>query len=122
MKKLVADIFEKRYGGGLRGCRKCGQCCGPWYCSPSEWKRIQEYSRKRGITDPGKLSLADACPYFKTETGCLIYPVRPLVCRMFGRVPGLKCPHNAGRKKLSKAVVAEVKRLYDQEMMRGAEE
>lgn len=34
-----------------------------------------------------------ACLFLDVETDlCLIYPARPLICRLFGRVPHLPCP------------------------------
>ncbi len=34
-----------------------------------------------------------ACLFFdRLSQHCLIYPARPLVCRLFGRVPHLPCP------------------------------
>lgn len=34
-----------------------------------------------------------ACLFLENETDrCLIYPVRPLICRIFGRVKHLPCP------------------------------
>lgn len=34
-----------------------------------------------------------ACRFFDTRSGlCLVYPARPLVCRLFGHVEWLPCP------------------------------
>jgi Putative zinc- or iron-chelating domain len=35
----------------------------------------------------------EACLFYDVvDPGCLIYPVRPLICRLFGRVEWLPCP------------------------------
>lgn len=38
--------------------------------------------------DPSDLT----CPYLK-QNRCSVHPVRPLVCRMYGVVTGMPCPH-----------------------------
>jgi len=35
------------------------------------------------------------CP-FKGETGCAIYERRPLICRLFGHIERMVCPHGCG--------------------------
>jgi len=38
----------------------------------------------------------EACLFYDVvNTGCLIYPVRPLICRLFGRVEWLPCRREA---------------------------
>ena len=37
-------------------------------------------------------SLFDKCPYFQ-DRSCLIYPVRPLVCRLMGLTDLMPCPN-----------------------------
>ena len=46
---------------------------------------------------------------FKSETGCLIYEYRPLVCRLFGAVNdvGMVCPHGARAAKPFRARAAK---------------
>lgn len=38
--------------------------------------------------DPADLT----CPYLKKER-CSVHPARPLICRMYGVVEGMPCPH-----------------------------
>lgn len=44
----------------------------------------------------------DTCRFFSSEEGCVIYPVRPALCRLFGVVdaPAMTCPHGARADKL----------------------
>ena len=64
-------------------CRPgCSDCCGPVPFSKEEWGRIADKRKATGIT----------CPY-SSKDGCAIYSQRPIVCRIFGTVPGLPCPH-----------------------------
>jgi Fe-S-cluster containining protein len=69
----------------------CHDCCGPVPFSKEEQKRI---GHLRAIT-----SLT--CPYLG-ETGCEIYEERPVMCRLFGVVEDLPCPHGCAPKVLMK--------------------
>jgi Fe-S-cluster containining protein len=42
---------------------------------------------------PEDVLTADYCPlYDRAARGCLVYPVRPLVCRLLGFVEWMPCP------------------------------
>ena len=60
----------------------CSDCCGPIVFNKQEWKRVTDKRKATGLT----------CPYV-SESGCAIYAQRPIICRIFGTVPGLPCPH-----------------------------
>lgn len=63
-------------------CKKgCHDCCGPVPFSEEELARVDE----RELT-----SLT--CPYL-SKNGCDIYEERPIMCRLFGAVEDLPCPH-----------------------------
>lgn len=48
---------------------------------------------------------AELCPFLDRRTDlCLIYPVRPLICRLFGQVMWLPCPTGAVRECLPEGV------------------
>jgi len=73
----------------------CNSCCGP-----VQWELIEEINIRRYLNKNRmkyifkKLSLSDpTCPY-SVEKRCIIYPVRPLICRCFGVVtdPLMRCP------------------------------
>ena len=40
-----------------------------------------------------KVDLDLVCPYLTDKGRCSIYDLRPLICRMFGTVEGMPCPH-----------------------------
>lgn len=52
--------------------------------------------------------LAPKCPY-STPTGCEVYIHRPVVCRMFGAVEGMECPH--GKKPSKRLSQNDTKKL-----------
>ena len=60
----------------------CTDCCGPVPFSKWEWAQIKDQRLAKGIT----------CPY-ASGAGCEIYEDKPIICRLMGTVPKLKCPH-----------------------------
>lgn len=84
----------------------CTDCCGPVPFSKWEWEQIKD--KRKTIT----LN----CPY-ASENGCEIYEQRPILCRLFGTVPKIKCPHGCGPKKmLSRKKETEIMRKYNRIM------
>jgi len=59
---------------------------------PDERDRV--LSQNKLLPWPGAPQVTyTACPFRDTEMArCLIYPVRPLICRLFGLVEWLPCP------------------------------
>lgn len=86
----------------------CGRCCGPAPVTKAELRTIQAYVARRGITP---VSQGITCPLY-IDGNCSVYQVRPLICRAFGHVEGLKCaldydvPANWLDRKLRKHKVA----------------
>ncbi len=60
----------------------CSDCCGP-----VTWNRW-EIEQLEVVKDV----LASKCPYC-APSGCEAYAHRPVVCRLFGAVEGMECPH-----------------------------
>ncbi|HEU4751898.1 MAG TPA: YkgJ family cysteine cluster protein [Armatimonadota bacterium] len=90
------------------GCDECGARCvaGVPMLRP-EFERVQEYlagpggpgarlveQQEKQVPYPGTVDVFyTACRFRDMERGrCAIYPVRPLVCRLFGHVEWLPCP------------------------------
>ena len=80
-------------------CKNCGECCGP---VPFDIMRYQLLKGKiqtqptNEIYDifPGMilpLTESDNCVFLKKNKRCAIYQQRPIVCRLFGIIPELKC-------------------------------
>lgn len=78
-----------------KNCNNCGDCCGMIPASPQEVTQIMRYlechaearavARKVG-NDPLH------CPFRDDlKKRCAIYPVRPVICRMFGVCKGMEC-------------------------------
>jgi uncharacterized protein len=68
--------------------RKCQECCGPILMSRFEWQRIcsQLHREPKGNADL-------TCPMLKNGTDCRVYTIRPAICRLWGTVEKMACPH-----------------------------
>lgn len=80
LRKLIPDM-ECKPG--------CNECCGPIVFSKWEWTQITD---KRKASDIN-------CPYVG-KNGCDIYSDRPILCRLFGTVKKMKCPHGCKPKRM----------------------
>lgn len=72
-------------------CTNCGGCCYFILASKSEITKIKKYVLKNKIK-PIKHFEMGKC-YFRDEINkkCLIYSVRPTICKLFGVAKGMKC-------------------------------
>lgn len=66
----------------------CGQCCGPVIVSSDEYKAIETVIAALGIT-PQRNGIG-TCPLY-INGKCSVYHARPMLCRLFGHVPGMAC-------------------------------
>ena len=74
----------------------CSGCCGP--ISMSEWEAKQ--------IDYIEIDLEGdniGCPYLK-DNRCSIYNDRPIICRLFGTIQILTCPHGCAPEKMLTAL------------------
>jgi hypothetical protein len=93
-------------------CSGCGDCCGPVPCTHEEWLVISNWCAEKGVMPaalvPGQLK----CPFMRQgdKAECLVYEVRPLLCRLFGHVEGMVCPRKRQApmdEATAKAIMAE---------------
>lgn len=90
-KKLtVPEIYERIPDINCKGL--CHESCGPIAMSPVEEARIE--SKTRQPAPSIKNVAADfSCCRLDEQKLCSIYTHRPLVCRLFGVVKAMRCPH-----------------------------
>ena len=71
----------------------CGKCCGIIFPSLAEIRNIKDWCEGHRVEyrDFSDIIGLD-CPYLTTQKECLIYPVRPFLCRLFGVSENLPCP------------------------------
>lgn len=77
----------------------CADCCGPiemsrlefYRCIKASGRSVDEVNRQR----EKNLAMRDLrCPLLDRKTNrCSVYAVRPAICRVFGTVKELACPH-----------------------------
>lgn len=79
-------------------CKNCGDCCGVIPANTAEMLAIREYLKDH--PEAQRLAIAQSnwleqCPFRDTGAKkCAIYPVRPLICRLYGVTGGImQCPH-----------------------------
>ena len=83
MKRQIKALKKLRQRiPGLQCIPGCSDCCGPVVFSKTEWDRVKDKRRATSIT----------CPYVE-DGKCAIYRDRPIICRLFGTVEDLQCPH-----------------------------
>jgi hypothetical protein len=80
------DLYAQVPDVGCKGL--CVNSCGSVAMSPEEQRRIAE----RGVHLPLLAAFVDHCPALRNGR-CSVYEVRPMVCRLWGAVEGMKCPY-----------------------------
>ena len=66
----------------------CWGACGPILVQADELTAIEEADGTGVKREDG------LCPYLNSEQRCSVYEARPLICRLYGVVEGLPCPHD----------------------------
>ena len=68
----------------------CGDCCGIVPVTETEYQRIARYVQAHGIEPIAHEGNFQQCPVYIDGT-CAVYPVRPLICQVFGHGEDLSC-------------------------------
>jgi len=99
-KALPAPTARAKVGGGVKKLKVippmrcdvgCGECCGVVPATEKEFRAVQQFIAEHDIVPAP--SLDGTCPLYQNGT-CSVYPVRPLICRLFGHAadPDMTCP------------------------------
>ena len=88
--KIPARLYKK--APAFECIEGCTDCCGPVPWSDFELERA-------GLTERPAIGADRTCP-FSLNGHCDIHDARPFMCRLFGTVEDLKCPHGRGPLKL----------------------
>ena len=80
-------------------CLNCGWCCGPVPVSMQEFTRIRSKIMSLYVAERKRIKAQERnmpeCPLRDKENKCcLVYEIRPWICREYGHVKGMICPHN----------------------------
>ena len=66
----------------------CHPACGPIFVSQAELDRVRR-STRIPLVPTNDLS----CPLLSRSRRCTIYSIRPAICRLYGLVRQMRCPH-----------------------------
>jgi uncharacterized protein len=102
MRRRARKLIRKIRGtvpkfGCIPGCSDC--------CGPVMWNRweIEQLDFVKDVLSP-------KCPY-SSPSGCEVYAHRPVVCRLFGAVEGMECPH--GKRPAKRLSREDTKKLIE---------
>lgn len=100
--------LDALYAGlpSLQCQRKCQQWCGPVAGMDAEVSRIYAIHGRRGLRPDLQ------CGYLDPNGLCIAYAARPLVCRLWGIVEEMQCPHGCEPERL--LTNAEVEKLFEE--------
>jgi Fe-S-cluster containining protein len=113
IKKRLEKIYKKIPNNFP--CRHCHKCCGQIIWFKPENIFINDYLKKYNLS---KILWSTfefeqynmSCPFLKNDI-CIIYPVRPIVCRLQGNIKELPCEYNKNRF-ISKSLVEDIKKKF----------
>lgn len=87
--RLFAKLDELYSRLPTMACRKqCGMACGPMTLTDAEARRLQVHTHVKPRTVE-----EHRCVYLTPQGTCRAYAVRPLICRAWGTMKMLSCPH-----------------------------
>lgn len=84
-KQKLAQLYKRLPKVQCRGL--CQEACGPIACSETEAAIMARHSGRPLSFD----ARTGRCNYLNDVGRCAVYPVRPLVCRVFGSSEKLPC-------------------------------
>lgn len=85
MRKINFDFIPPHLN-----CKNCGECCGLVPISEKEYNDIKKYCIENNIK-PKKVGMLD-CPFRDNENKiCMVYEVRPMLCKLMGVTKGMSC-------------------------------
>jgi hypothetical protein len=92
------------------GCHACCEDFGVPSRTPVEDERLKSFLAQHSIQQGN--ARGRRCPYLNAA-GCSIYPVRPLICRLYGTSPSYRCKMNVSPLRLMhEDQEAEIFHLY----------
>ena len=104
----------------------CGKCCGLISMSELEDRRVRRFLEENHLevqfyNDPLDVTYVKAlrgenrCYFLDERRRCLVYPVRPIICRLYGVAENMKCPYASPGEYLTEGealnLIREVKKI-----------
>lgn len=88
---LIESVYAAIPSAECKGL--CQRACGPIGCSDAEAARLQENGIALPTTRHHHKEGSLTCSHLSEDGRCSIYAMRPLICRLYGVIETLKCPH-----------------------------
>lgn len=94
--RWLRETYERLPMADCIGCEGCAdRCMGNLAIARAEYEAIREFLGgaiyQSVLRAPGRMAVP--CEFSDPDgPRCLVYPVRPLICRLFGIVEWLPCP------------------------------
>ncbi len=88
LQEQLAPIYESLPKIACTGA--CHDCCGPISWGTREAKLVTRVTGKPATFVTHGDSIR--CNYLDESKRCEVYALRPLICRIYGLVPAMKCP------------------------------
>ena len=117
MNQAVIKSLEKIYTSIQNfNCQHCHQCCGPVIWFEPEELMIRDYLEKNKIkrilwTIEEFEQNHMRCPYL-VDDRCIIYPVRPIACRLQGNISELKCKSSNDYRLMSEKELNDIREEF----------
>ena len=92
-------------------CQQCGGCCGPVICHLDERTKVEEYALAHGIV-PNPMRRPLDCPWLDETMKCMVYAVRPFICRLWGRSELTPCAYGHTTHEITKKEAARITSAY----------
>lgn len=113
----LRSVYKRLPVGICDGCTDCAlRCAGEVPLLAAEYQAIRQYLDNQGQAVPPQPEqrrgqMMAPCRFLDKESHlCTIYPVRPLICRLFGLVEWLPCP--TGKQSAEVTDALELMRQY----------
>lgn len=90
----IDEVYRMLPSVACRGL--CAEACGPIVLTDLEARRLHQTTHAKPRTLPvvrGDGRDQERCVYLDDRNRCRAYAVRPLICRVYGVVKMLSCPH-----------------------------
>ena len=81
-------------------CQRCGGCCGQIHFQLKFFKKFNHLTKREYDLRPWPggavmpITPNGNCVFLDEDMSCAIYSNRPEVCRQYGLIPELPCPHH----------------------------
>ena len=117
MYQQIIESLEKIYSSIQNfPCKQCHKCCGPIIWFEPEELLIRDYLEKNKIkrivwTKEEFEKNHMRCPYI-IDDRCIIYPVRPIVCRLQGEISELKCKSSNDHRLMSEKELNDIREEF----------